>query len=217
MNPVLALNQFIHDIFIRKKFQRSVIHNGATADAHSKLGEYAVLFRDASLINSTLGAYSYLQSGSVACNAEIGKFCSIASNVSIGLVNHPIHMVSTSPVFYDHFQPLPRFFVNKKIYSSTLLQTTIGSDVWIGQGAMILAGVNIGVGAVIGAGAVVTKDVEPYVIAAGNPCRIIRRRFSETVIKQLITSKWWELPESDLKKLALFFVDPDIFLNSFVR
>jgi len=46
--------------------------------------------------------------------------------------------------------------------------------VWVGGGAIICPGVRIGDGAVIGAGAVVTKDVPPRVLAAGNPCRVIR-------------------------------------------
>jgi acetyltransferase-like isoleucine patch superfamily enzyme len=54
----------------------------------------------------------------------------------------------------------------------------IGRDVWIGGGAIVLGGVRIGDGAIIGAGAVVTKDIEPYGIAVGNPARVIRMRFS---------------------------------------
>jgi len=50
----------------------------------------------------------------------------------------------------------------------------IGSDVWVGGGAIILPGVRIGSGAVIGAGSVVTRDVPDQVFAAGNPCRVIR-------------------------------------------
>lgn len=51
---------------------------------------------------------------------------------------------------------------------------TIGPRVWIGGGAIVLPGVTIGEGATIGAGSVVTRDIEPYVVAAGNPCRVIR-------------------------------------------
>jgi maltose O-acetyltransferase len=50
----------------------------------------------------------------------------------------------------------------------------IGSDVWVGGGAVILAGVRIGSRAVIGAGSVVTRDVPEGMFAAGNPCRVIR-------------------------------------------
>lgn len=52
----------------------------------------------------------------------------------------------------------------------------IGKHCWIGMGACILPGVTIGDGAIIGAGSVVTRDVPPYVVAAGNPCRVIRSR-----------------------------------------
>ncbi len=52
---------------------------------------------------------------------------------------------------------------------------TIGDDVWVGGGAIICPGVVIGDGAVIGAGSVVTRDVRSGVVAAGNPCRVIRQ------------------------------------------
>jgi len=51
----------------------------------------------------------------------------------------------------------------------------IGSDVWVGGGALILAGVSIGARSVIGAGSVVTRDIPEDVLAVGNPCRVIRR------------------------------------------
>jgi acetyltransferase-like isoleucine patch superfamily enzyme len=214
MNPVTWAKSLIRLALQRKKFPTSSIFHGAIIDGASNLGDYSVLFRDVSLITSSVGAYSYVQSGSFISNATIGKFCSIASNVSIGLANHPLHMVSSSPVFYDNTQPLPKFLVENRLFSETLPKTVIGADVWIGQGAMIKAGITIGVGAVIGAGSVVTKDIEPYVIAAGNPCRKIRLRFAEDVVQQLIGSKWWELPDATLIKLAPTFIDPQIFLKS---
>lgn len=55
------------------------------------------------------------------------------------------------------------------------MPVTIGNDVWIGGGAIVLPGVTIGDGAVVGAGAVVTKDVEPMVVKAGNPAKVVRR------------------------------------------
>jgi hypothetical protein len=65
---------------------------------------------------------------------------------------------------------------------------TIGHDVWLGHGAIVLPGRNIGTGAVIAAGAIVTKDVAPYTIVAGNPARPVRRRFSEGVEDGLMDS-----------------------------
>lgn len=213
----LALSRALHEFRLRRRFSASVIHSGASADSASSIGDYAVLFQDVTLMETSLGPYSYVQSGSVIFNAEIGKFCSIAGRVNIGLGVHPTHMVSTSPVFYDDSQPMPRFLIHGRVFTATLPRTVIGSDVWIGQGALIKAGIKIGVGAVIGAGAVVTKDVASYAIVAGNPCRQIRLRFSEDIIDRLVASKWWELRDETLEKLAHLFVDPVELLEELER
>ena len=214
MNPITWVRSYIRGVILRRRFPTSVIYAGAYVDRFSELGEYSVLFRDVAFLNSSLGAYSYVQSGCMVYNAEIGKFCSIASNVIIGLANHPTHMVSTSPVFYDTNQPLPKFLTDSYTFTATLPRTTIGADVWIGQGVMIKAGVTVGVGAVIGAGSIVTKDIAPYVIAVGNPCKQIRPRFAQDIAQQLIHSKWWELSEKDLIKLAPTFINIEVFLNA---
>ena len=77
---------------------------------------------------------------------------------------------------------------------------TIGNDVWIGSGAMILSGVTIGDGAVVAARAVVTKDVPPYAIVAGNPARLVRYRFDEATIAALLEAAWWELPRRSRRR-----------------
>ena len=208
MSILFSIKSYFRLLLIRRKFPTSVLHDGTYLDRLSELGSYSVLFRNVTLINSSLGAYSYVQSNSVICNAEVGKFCSIASNVHIGLANHPMHMVSTSPVFYDNSQPLSKFMVDGTIFCEELPRTTIGPDVWIGYGVIIKAGVSIGVGAVVGAGSVVTKDIAPYSIAVGNPCRVIKSRFSEDIIDRLVLSKWWLRSDNELERLARFFVDP---------
>lgn len=208
MSPLTWVKSCIRRVILGQKFPTSVIYDGATLDQASILGNYSVLFRNVALVDSTLGAYSYIQSGSIICNTDIGKFCSIASNVSIGLADHPTHMVSTSPVFYDNAQPLPKFLTNDRIVTNTLPRTIVGSDVWIGQGVMIKAGVSIGIGAVIGAGAIVTRDIPPYVIAAGNPCRKIRERFTEDIVNRLISSEWWTRTDCELEHLSSVFPEP---------
>ena len=171
-----------------------------------------MLFRNAVLIDSILGTYSYVQSDSVICNAEVGPFCAIASNVNIGLGAHPTFMVSMNPVFYDNEQPLPKFFAKQRLFTQIFPRTTIGADVWIGQGAMLKAGVKIGTGAVIGAGSIVTKDIPPYAVAVGNPCRPIKLRFSEDICHRLLDSRWWEFEEDQLERLTPLFSDPELFL-----
>ncbi len=53
---------------------------------------------------------------------------------------------------------------------------TIGQDCWIGMGVVILPGVTIGDGVIVGAGSVVPKDLPPYTVAVGNPCKVIKER-----------------------------------------
>lgn len=196
-----------------KKFSNSKIYFGTSIDKNCKLGKYSIVFKNTVLINSTLGAFSYIQKNSEIVNTKIDKFCSIASNVTIGLANHPTNLVSTNPTFYDNTQPLMFTFAKGIEYESLSEVTTIESDVWIGQNAMIKSGVTIGVGAVVGAGAVVTKDVEPYSIVAGVPAKHIKYRFEKDIRERLLASKWWEFDEKKLTILAPYFNQPEIFLE----
>ena len=70
---------------------------------------------------------------------------------------------------------------------------------WVGYGAVILAGVTVGDGAFIGTRAVVTKDVPPYTIVGGIPAKPIRKRFSEDTIAALLELRWWDWPEKRIQ------------------
>src|SRR5690606_34153345 len=71
---------------------------------------------------------------------------------------------------------------------------TIGNDVWIGHGAVIMPGITIGDGAVIAANAVVTKDVPPYIVVGGVPARALRPRFPDAIAAGLQALAWWDWP-----------------------
>lgn len=87
---------------------------------------------------------------------KIGDNCQMAPNVAIYTAGHPVHPVSRNSM-YEYG-----------------IEVTIGDNVWIGGNTVILPGVHIGSNTVIGAGSVVTKDIPDWVIAAGNPCKVIR-------------------------------------------
>jgi acetyltransferase-like isoleucine patch superfamily enzyme len=208
------LRRQLHVLRLRWKFPMSVIYSGVTVDRNSKIGNFSVLFKKSIIYESSIGSYSYIQENTTAYFSEVGSFCSIARNVTIGLFVHPINMVSTSPVFYDATQKLPKFFVNGNLFPIKMPLTIIESDVWIGEGVKIRAGVKIGVGSVIGAGAVVTKDIPPYTIAAGVPCRLIRKRFEDSICDRLLASAWWKMSDDDLRTVAHLFPDPLSFLDA---
>ncbi len=74
----------------------------------------------------------------------------------------------------------------------------VGSDVWLGVGALILSGVTVGHGAVVAAGAVVVKDVPPYAIVGGKPARILRMRFERETVEALLRIAWWDWPQDKI-------------------
>lgn len=138
---------------------------------------------------------------------KIGKFCSIADYVYIGICNHAMNSLSTSLVAscVEAVSTIGdiRLPVEYLAYDIPIGQTIIGNDVWIGYGAIIMNGVTIGDGAIIGAGAIVTKDVEPYSIVVGVPAKRIRYRFDENTIKKLLELKWWDLPDEVIETLPM--------------
>ena len=124
----------------------------------------------------------------------IGKFCAIAAGTKfiMGPANHRISSVTTYP-----FNLMGHGW--EKV-TPTLEQlpfkgdTVVGNDVWIGQNVTVLPGVHIGDGAIVAANSVVSRDIPPYVIAGGNPCRVIRPRFDPDLTAYLLDLKWWDWP-----------------------
>ena len=62
-------------------------------------------------------------------------------------------------------------------------------------------------------GSIVTKDVEPYTIVAGNPARVLRKRFKEDIIDALLRSSWWDFSDEKLRSYAKYFQDPELFIE----
>src|SRR5262245_20357849 len=146
----------------------------------SKLGAWTSVGPRTTLAETVMGDYSYVVNDSSIVYTDIGKFCSIAAHTRINPGNHPLHRVALHHFTYrsQSYQLGPE---DDAAFFDWLRcrQGTLGHDVWIGHGAVILPGVTIGTGAGVGAGAVVSRDVPPFAVMAGVPAKVIRYRFSE--------------------------------------
>lgn len=179
---------------------------------NSSVHSSSVIYSGSNILNCKIDKYSYIGYDCQFVNTEMGAFCSVADHVYVGGPEHPMSWVSTSPVFEDvkHSGPAKRFSLFKV---DNAVMTRIGSDVWIGHGATIKAGVTIGHGAVIGSNAMVTKDVPPYAIVGGVPANVIKYRFDEDTIMDLLKSEWWTLSDNQISIVAQFIKNPKTFIE----
>jgi phosphonate metabolism protein (transferase hexapeptide repeat family) len=159
----------------------------------STLGRFTEVGARTKFVESELGDYSYVVNDADIIYTTIGKFVSIAAHTRINPGNHPMqratqaHFTYRASAYFDGESDEAEFFTWRRSF-----RCHIGHDVWIGHGAIVLPGRSIGTGSVVAAGAVVTKDVPAYTIVAGNPARVIRRRFPEQIEERLLALAWWD-------------------------
>lgn len=187
-----------------KKLRGSAIIN-------SELEKTSYVGSGSHIVSSKFGKYSYCGYNCQIINCKIGAFCSLADNIVIGGARHPIEWTSMSPLFYRDRSGFGKKFAEFPRIPDKI--TEIGNDVWIGNNVIIIQGIKIGNGAVIGAGSVVTKDVDPYTIVAGNPARLIRKRFDNETIEILQQSHWWDMPEANIAIASQYIKSPKDFIK----
>ncbi|HIF9174735.1 TPA: CatB-related O-acetyltransferase [Photobacterium damselae] len=206
---------WLYESFVlRRKIKGFYASFFSSCDKRVKFAEYVRLYGKTTLINVSIGRYTYI-AGASAGNAIIGSFCSIGPDVKIGgLGKHPTTMISTSPIFYSRKKQLGITFSDKD-YIDELPITYIGNDVWIGSNSIILDGISVGNGAIIAAGSIVTKDVPPFAIVGGVPARIIKYRYTQDDINRIESTMWWDCDTDALETLSNLIRCGDI--DSFVK
>jgi virginiamycin A acetyltransferase len=159
--------------------------------------------RNNHLDSSEVGSFSYTGKNTTILHAQIGKFCSISWNVTVGGADHDYTRICQHSILYNSKE----FFNDIDLietYDRYKEEVVIGHDVWIGASAFVKRGVRIGNGAVIGANSVVTTDVPRYAIVAGSPARIIKYRFGLEDIQKIDDLNWWNWPIEKIKREITF-------------
>ena len=165
----------------------------------------------------TCGQFNGLGNFSYVSRSNIGRYCNMGARISVGGFEHPLNWLSISSIqfrsdaFFESVQPVVDYAENDNIIPE------IKNDVWVGDNAVIKSGITLSTGCVIGAGSVVTKNVSPYEIVAGNPAKLIRRRFDDKIIEDLLNLEWWLLSPGDLSGVSFDQIDLAIDQISNIR
>jgi acetyltransferase-like isoleucine patch superfamily enzyme len=133
-----------------------------------------------------------------------GKYCSLRGTFLLG-GQHAVDQITTYPIRINW--RLPGAWEDG--FPTPQGDTIVGSDVWVGRGSLVMSGVTLGDGCIVAGGAVVTKDVPPYAIVGGNPAKVIRYRFSEEHIEELLQIRWWDWSDAEVLE-ALPYMGNDI-------
>jgi len=178
---------------------------------------WSVRFRDLMrrYYDVDIGQYSYgpcLRPGLLPPGTRIGNFCSIAGGIQVFRRNHPSRRFSQHPFFYNSKCGLLDEDTIVSVADSPL---EVSHDVWIGANAIITPRCRrIGIGAVVGAGSVLTSDVPNFTIVAGNPARVIRKRFNDEICTILLKSRWWEYRLAQLVPVLPLFLEDATLENA---
>ncbi len=128
---------------------------------------------------------------------EIGKYCAIGDDVRVISTNHQVHHANVQLTLHNRH--------GFECLIESRGPVILGNALWIGDRVTILPGVRVGDGAVIGASGVVTKNVPPFAIAVGVPARVIKKRFPDTIIDELMRIGWWDWSIDRIHRNRRFF------------
>ena len=205
-NKIYEIVQHHNSIDNKADVDSTAYISGSALFGNVRIGEGAKIYRAHIEGRVTIDRYTSVWGPGIFIigrihGVKIGAFCSIARHLSIQEDSHNPRRVTT-------------YYVEKNVLGLPLEENAnvskgevvIGNDVWIGAGVTVLSGVTVADGAILAAGAVVTKDVPPYAVVAGNPARIVKYRFDEKTIADLLASRWWEWPVEKIRENRSFLL-----------
>jgi virginiamycin A acetyltransferase len=182
---------------MKQNVKDAELTSNAIVDDTCELGD------DVELVSVTVGRFTSIGRHSRLEQADVGPFCSLSWNVTIGWIDHSTITATTHdfPV-----SPTSNFFEGhiERVHP----RVTVGADVWIGCNAVVAPGVRIGNGAVVGAGAVVIHDVRDYEIVAGVPAGHLRYRCPPDIAARLTAVAWWNWPTRLIADNVALFRQP---------
>ena len=225
----VKINQKLLDLFKERNVyfanggaQRLKIGDLLDVEANQKIEPYTLFLTGNSVWSMGSFSFSWTSSWtSWKTNVSVGRYCSIAGSSRIFGSEHPYSRFSSSGVIYDRnfvsFFPEYEKEAEKNNFVVEPFVTpprslTIGNDVWIGSHCAFKPGITIHDGAVIATGAVVTKDVPPYAIVGGVPAKVIKMRFPDNIIWEMLKLQWWDYCFADFKN-----IHSDIPVDQFIN
>lgn len=202
------INKDVHIIWIKRKWKKNNKSNFTWLGRCNYTEKFCknIFFKDfISVGNGTYGPLNIISSDNEFEQLKIGAYCSIGGDTKFILSGgHDYNKLST--------YPFRNKYLDHKSEATCKGAIIIDDDVWIGDGVTILSGTHIGQGSVIGAGSIVTKSVPPYAICGGVPCRVIKYRFPDQIIKKLMDIDWgqYRFSADDLKVLETDITEDNV-------
>jgi virginiamycin A acetyltransferase len=209
----MSLTQFAWKTYLRLMNQTCTIKS-ASLSRTVRLEKSITLEYGTHIQTGLIGKFTYINKYSLIDKntLSIGRFCSIAYGVKIGLGHHPVEWVSTHHFAYDKKYGFVK--ETRNFEGNPDQRCIIGNDVWIGANSIILAGVKVGDGAIVGANSLVTKNVEPYSIVFGTPAKFHRYRFDDKIREELLKIKWWDWEDKKIMDNIDLFDTPEKLIAS---